>query len=65
MSQDKEDDVYEDEETDIYDEETMDELEEDDEITPVEEAFMKGYVKGKKKSKISKHKHSSQKRARH
>lgn len=42
--------VY-DEDEDIYTEEGLEELEEEDEITPVEEAFMEGYNKKKKKQK--------------
>ena len=34
---------------DVYDEEDLDDLEENDEISPEEEAFMKGYDKKKKK----------------
>ncbi|MBI2671765.1 hypothetical protein HYX16_02430 [Candidatus Woesearchaeota archaeon] len=40
------------EEEDIYEEDYAEELEENDEISPEEEAFMKGYeVKKKKKKK--------------
>ncbi|MEK6826578.1 MAG: hypothetical protein AABX90_03040 [Nanoarchaeota archaeon] len=51
--------VY-DENDDLYEDEFAEELEEDDEITPKEEAFMKGYNKAlkKKKSKRSKNKHT-------
>ena len=49
----------------IYDEEGMEGLEDNDEISPSEEAFMKGYTETKKKKlHSSKNKHRHQKRAR-
>ncbi|MFH1592326.1 MAG: hypothetical protein ABIB47_03090 [Candidatus Woesearchaeota archaeon] len=45
---------------DIYDDEAVEELEHDDEISPQEEGFMKGYNRAgkKKKSKRSKNRHT-------
>jgi len=48
----------------IYNEEGMEDLEENDEITPTEEAFMHGYTQTKKKRlHPSKYKHRHQKRS--
>ena len=43
MSEEEFDEELDYEEDDIYDDEFVEELREDDEITDVEEAFMKGY----------------------
>ncbi|MEK6952361.1 MAG: hypothetical protein AABX29_05070 [Nanoarchaeota archaeon] len=43
-----------DEDEDIYTEKGLEELEEEDEISTIEEAFMEGYIKKKKQKKKEK-----------
>ncbi len=48
MTEDEEIEAVEELEEDIYEEEVVESLEEGDEISPEEEAFMKGYRKAEK-----------------
>ena len=48
MAEDENIEAVEDFEEDIYEEDVMEDLEESDEISPEEEAFMKGYKKAGK-----------------